>query len=231
MSVSSDKTGSMDLRPGQNVRIVTDVNLDKERITVKASVVHDVNGRTIVLAQTDPPILKSTVGRDVMITYLAEKEGAPERRGFPGRIVEIFDYGLSSGNAVKALKVEVAGEPRPYNVRMFYRVAPTNRSGVSIHIRGVRVNILDLSLGGARVTHDKSLRLEQDAIVAASLEMSGKTYPVNWRVVRAWDGASEGFGRDLLFAALEFVALEHTTEYALSQKIRDIEREAAGPYL
>jgi hypothetical protein len=220
----------MDIRPGQNVRIVTDVDLDKERITVKGSIVYDVQGTTILLAQTDPPVLKSMLGKEIAVTYLTTEKGKTVRDGFPGKITEFVDYTLSSGTPVKALKVEPTGEPKRYNVRMFYRVSPTGRSGIAMSIHGSPVNLLDLSLGGAKISYDPSLKLHEDTMAKTSLAMNEKIYDLEARILRTWDGASEGFDHGLMFAAIEFQVVTKAFEQVLSQKIRDIEREAAGPY-
>jgi hypothetical protein len=152
------------------------------------------------------------------------------RDGFPAKIKEFVDYALSSGERVKALKVEPTGPSKRYNVRMFYRVSPTGRSAISMSIHGSPVNLLDLSLGGAKISYDPSLKLRQDTMVSASLTMSERTYDLQVRILRTWDGASEGFDHDLMFAAIEFQAITKAFEQVLSQKVRDIEREAAGPY-
>ena len=45
----------MSIRPGLSVRIVTDIDVMKERILVKGSTVYDMQEPAIILAQTDPP--------------------------------------------------------------------------------------------------------------------------------------------------------------------------------
>jgi hypothetical protein len=216
----------MDIRPGLNVRIVTDVDLTRERIFVKASTVYDVKGRTAILAQTDPPILKSMLNKDITITYLKRKSDAMERHGFLAKIVEFIDYSLDSGKMVKALEVEEIGEARPYNIRMFYRVTPTAHDGLTMEIDGTPINVLDFSLGGAKLSCDRSVRLKTDSVVNASIETGGRTYTVKARVIRTWDGESEGFSRNLRLASIEFVNMDRTTEQALLQKIQDIERQS-----
>lgn len=216
----------MDIQPGLNVRIVTDVDLARERIFVKASAVYDVNGRTAILAQTDPPILKSMLNKDITITYLKRKSDAMERHGFLAKIVEFIDYSLDSGKMVKALEVEEIGEAQPYNIRMFYRVTPTDRDGLAMEIDGTPINVLAFSLGGVKLSCDRSVRLKTDSVVNASIETGGRTYSVKARVIRTWDGESEGFGQNLRLASIEFVNMDRTIEQALSQKIQDIERQS-----
>jgi len=210
----------MDMSPGLTIRIVTGMDVPREIIFVKASIIYEVKGQTAVLAQTDPPLLTSH--KDIIVTYLVKRNEVRARYGFPARIVEFIDYTLSSGELVKALVVEKKGEERPYNVRMFYRVAPTGHCDVSMTIHGTPIHVLDISLGGAKVSHDTSLELESNAVVNASIEMNGRSHSFGARVLRTWEGEDVR----LRFASMEFTNMDKTLQYALSQKIRGIERES-----
>ncbi len=216
----------MDIKPGLSIRIVTEVDVTRERIHVKGSIIYDVKEGTAILAQTDPPILKSMLHKEVTITYLTKDKDVMVRHGFPARIVEFIDYNLNSGQQVRALVVERTGNEQPYSIRMSYRVAPTGRSELTMTIYGTAINILDISLGGARFTYDKSLKLEPDAIVNASIEMDGRPYGLEARILRTWYGDSEGVNHGLRFASAEFVNMSKTVEYALSRKIHEVERES-----
>jgi len=213
-----------DMSPGLTIRIVTGMDVAREIIFVKASIVYEVKGQTAILAQTDPPLLASTLHKDIIVTYLVKRDEVMARHGFPARIVEFIDYTLSSGKAVEAVVIEKTGEEQPYDVRMFYRVVPTGRSDLSMTIHGTPIQVLDISLGGARVSHDKSLDLQSNAVVNASIEMNGRAYSFGARVLRTWDGESEDF--KLRFASMQFTNMDETLQYALSQKIHGIERES-----
>ena len=210
----------MDMSPGLTIRIVTGMDVPREIIFVKASIIYEVKGQTAVLAQTDPPLLTSH--KDIIVTYLVKRNEVRARYGFPARIVEFIDYTLSSGELVKALVVEKKGEERPYNVRMFYRVVPTGQYDLSMTIHGTRIHVLDISLGGAKVSHDTSLELQSNAVVNASIKRNGRSYSFGARVLRTWEGEDVR----LRFASMEFTNMDKTLQYALSQKIRGIERES-----
>jgi len=214
----------MDLKPGLSVRIVTDVDTAREKIVAKPSTVHEVNGSTAILAQTDPPILTSMLQKDIVVTYLVKKNEMMERQGFPARILQFIDYRLNPEHTVKAIVVERVGQERPYNIRMSYRATPTGKSGLSMAVNGTPVHVIDISLGGAKVSHDRSLRLRYDMVVSTHLVLGEKTYTTEAHILRTWDGATEGF-KGLFFATMEFVNMDRTVEQALSLKIQDIERE------
>jgi len=216
----------MSIRPGLNVRIVTDPDVAKERILVKGSTVHDVQEPVIILAQTDPPILKSMLHKEVIVTYLIKEKGNAVRHGFPAELVEFIDYTLSSGQQTKALVVKRTGPEKPYNIRRFYRVSPTGRSSISMSIFTNNVNIIDVSLGGAKIAYSAPLDLKPDEIVRIDLKIEGKVYALEARTLTTWEEDYEGVRRDLWFASVEFVNMSRTAQYALALKIQDIERES-----
>ena len=214
----------MDIRPGHTVRIVTGSDPVREKVFVKGSVAYDVRGETAILGQTDPPILASMLGSEVVVTYLIRKNDVMVRHGIPARIMEFVDYLLASGQMVKALKVALVGEAAPYSVRKTTRVAPVDQSSLSMAIRGTSIRVLDISLGGARFSYHKSLDLQPATLVSASINVDGRTYGLEARVLRTRDGIGEGVSHDLRFASVEFVNLDRTVEHALSRKIRAVER-------
>ncbi len=217
----------MIIKPGLNIRIVTDIDLTKERIHVRSSIIYDTKGSTITIAQTDPPVLKSTLRKEVVITYLVHDKKGPVRYGFPALVTGFVDnYKLSSSNEVRAVTVSRRTEAQPYSIRMFYRVEPTGKSKLSMTIYDKEVNLLDVSLGGARFSHDKRLNLEDNAMVEAYINVDGATHVLEGRILRVWDGENERFRGELGFAAIEFVNMNKALEHALSRKIREIERES-----
>jgi hypothetical protein len=216
----------MSIRPGLNVRIVTDIDVTKERILVKGSTVHDVQEPVIILAQTDPPILKSMLHKEAIVTYLIKEKDGPVRYGFTAEFVEFIDYSLNSGQQAKALVVRRTGPEKPYSIRMSYRAGPTGRSNISMSVFSHSVNIIDISLGGVKFTYGTPLVLMFDEIAPIGLEIGGKVYTLEAHILRTWQGDYEGARRHLWFASAEFVNMSKTVEHALSRKIYDIERES-----
>lgn len=216
----------MDLTRGFDVRIVIETDAAGEQILVKSSMVCDVEGETAILAQTYPPIPESMLGKDITVTFLTRKNGNMVREGFSARIVEFIDRSRSPDQIFKALKVERIGEPKPYCVRMCYRVRPMNQCGLSMTIYGTKVSVIDISLGGAKISYHQSLELMPHTLVNVSLDVDGRTYVIEAHILRTWNGASVEFTDDLWFAALKFTYTDKRVEDALSQKIRDIERQA-----
>jgi hypothetical protein len=216
----------MDIRPGLNIRVVTEVDLLKETIHVGSAVIYDMDGSTLTISQTDPPILKSMLGREIEITYLAREKNELVRFGFPARIKEFVDqYPLNPSQKVKALIVAKEERENPYNLPMFYRVEPTSKSRLAMTVSGEPVNILDISLGGARLSFPKTFVLDPNSFHEASLHIDSTVYSVRIRIVRTWDGSAEGFSQELRFAAIEFLHSDGNLGGILSRKIREIEVE------
>jgi hypothetical protein len=216
----------MKIRPGSSTKVVTEIDPAKDKIRVGASTVYEIKGSTVVLAQTDPPIPRSMLNGQVTVTYLVKEKGDMVRYGFTARVTEFIEYSLSSGRPVKAVVVDKTGDPAPYSIRMFYRVAPTARSRLNMSVLGTRVSVLDISLGGARFSFRKPLVLQSNSVVAVRLEIDGRFHSLDALILRIWTGESQGFSGRLNFASAEFVEINKSVEHALSRKIHDIEREA-----
>jgi hypothetical protein len=217
----------MSFRPGINTRIVTEIDLAREIIHVKNSIVYEITGPTVILAQTDPPVLKSMLEKEVVVTYLTHEKQGPVRYGFPAKVLRfIEDYKLTSSQKVKAIELRMKAEPSPYSIRMFYRVEPTSKSNLSMSVYHKDVNVLDISLGGAKFSYDKHPVFEVGRIVQLHISIDGKAHTVEGRIQRVWEGDNERFKQELGFASVEFLNMGRTMEHALSRKIREIERES-----
>ncbi len=217
----------MVIKPGLNVKIVTEIDHAGERIHARSSTVHVVGDQTIVLAQTEPPIPKSMLHKEIIITYLSGKKEGCERYGFPARIYEfVDDYHLSSSERVKALTVVPKAGPTPFNIRMFYRVGPSLTSNVCLFLNDQKLNIIDISLRGVRFSFDrKMLSLEPAMVVELHLDVYGKTYPCEANILRVWREEDERFRGVHTVASAEFNKMGTTLEHILARKLRAIEQE------
>jgi hypothetical protein len=165
--------------------------------------------------------------KEITVTYLAEEKNGPVRYGFPAVVTGFTDYyDLMSRREVRAVAVRKRAEPVPYDVRRYYRVGSTSRSGLGMSIHAKRVNIIDISLGGVRFTYDAdSLELYANSVVEVRLDIGGIIRRVDVTILRTWKGKDKGLPEDLSFAAVEFVNVTRIFEQELSLKIREIERK------
>jgi hypothetical protein len=214
------------VKPGLNVRVVTDVDPTKEIINVRASSIYDITGNTLTIAQTDPPAGSSLINKSVMITYVKDDVHKHVRYGFPARLAEVIDYNLTSGEKVKALRVEREGDTRPYSIRMFHRIEPSAESGLRLFIGSMEMKILDISLGGVRFCHDGSLKLGPERIEDIFLDIGDKTYSLKARICRSWESPDIRSWKEGHFAIAEFIAISSNFERILVKKLHQIERNS-----
>lgn len=226
MTFSADYTTDMSIKPGTNVKIVTDMDCIRERISVQNSVMYDIQGDNIILAQTEPPLSPSMVGASVIITYLIKEDEEATRYGFPA-VIESFidDYRLASAEPVGALVVTATGIAKPYSIRMFYRVSPTEQSDIEAFVQGKRISINDISLRGLGFSFDRPLVLQPNMTIDLHLDINGRTYRCQAVVTRIWEAGEGQCCQSLPCASLEFIKLDSTLELVLAKKVRAIERK------
>jgi hypothetical protein len=216
----------MEIKPGQSIRIVLNIDHIKEITDVRSSTIFDVVEKKLIIAQTYPPILKSKVGKAVIVTYLAKGKDGLVRYGFDATILGLIsNYELSAGNATRAAVLLRKSEPVEYNLRFFFRVEPPSTSGLALSVYRKPVNILDISIGGAKISHDRSLKLEAGKIVTISLSIDGEDFEVNASVIRTWAPEEARMVRSLEFVALGFVDTNMHLKNVLGRKLFEIQRE------
>ena len=216
----------MNVKPGTHIAITVDMDPLRETIDVKNSMVHDVAGEKIVVAQTDPPILKSYLNRIVYITYLGKEEGRPLRHGFPARALEfVKDYKLRSSGTTQAIVLTQEADAAPYNLRMFYRLEPPSNSGLDIYIDGERAGILDISIGGASFSHKRNTPFQTNSTIGIILSIDGAETRIDAQVLRVREPESNRLKKSLELVSVSFLNMPGSTKNTLSRKIRDIERK------
>jgi hypothetical protein len=216
----------MNITPGLNVKIVVEVDHRSGRINARNSMVYHVNGDTLILAQTEPSISNSMLNKEIVVTYLVDEQDRRSRHGFSVVVTEVIDqYELMSQWDVRAFAVRRCDNPKPYDIRMCYRVGPSSKSGLDVSVYNKKINVIDISLGGMKFSLDKNLQLESNQVIEVRLGMAGSAYPIQARIVRTWEMENEQLKKDLSFAAAEFLNVSGRIEQELSRKILDIQRE------
>jgi hypothetical protein len=214
------------IKPGTIIKLVTGIDWDREKIHVRSSVVHDVQGSQIILAQTDPPITDMMLSKEVVVTYLHNTKKEGTRHGFPAKVERfIDDYRLSDSQTARTIAVVRTGEPKIYSLRMFYRVCPDcDDSRLQLFIYGKKTDIIDIGLRGIKFRFDSSAAFQLNQIVELHLEINGRRYSCFSLILRIQRADDEGSHRSYL-ASAEFIDLSETLEPVLVRKIRAIERE------
>jgi hypothetical protein len=216
----------MEIKPGVTVNIIISIDYRKEIVETKNSIVHDVTGSRIVIAQTDPPISRTNINKEVFATYLEKAGDGHARYGFPAKIAEfIKDYELSSKQKTQAVVLLREGLREPYNLRMFYRLEPPGNCGIDIFVNGNKVSILDISIGGASFSHNRIYPFKANEDIKIILVIGERASQIESKVVRVWEPENEKVKKNLEFVSIRFLDMNGHIKNELSRKIRDIERD------
>jgi len=214
-------------RPGSNVDIVVQIDFSSEKVDVRRSLIYDIlEEERIILSQTNPPLTSRNIGNKVAVTYLVKETDYLTRYGFYGKIVELIkDYKLSSSEPVVAIVVERETDPVKFNIRMHFRVKPGKDNGLIFSIEGNNVNIIDISIGGARITCPRNFNIDPRTIVRGVLSIDGKSFDIEARVLRVWEIPTLQQIDGLKFSAMQFLNLNRNAEDELAKKVGQIERK------
>jgi hypothetical protein len=111
--------------PGYSVDMVLNMDLLKETIDVRKSLIYDVEGNHFIRSQTTPTIKKYDIGKFIHVTHLKRQGDHHVRHGFSEKLIEaIKDYHLHSNQSVQALRIRKLSGIEAYDLRMYYRLRP-----------------------------------------------------------------------------------------------------------
>ncbi len=216
------------LRPGQQADLVVDVDENAESIDVRQSLIYDIVGEEVTLAQTARPLSRHDVRKKVVITILSRRDDRPVRYAVPARVSELLnDYRLASNKSVVAVTMDIVGDYYEYNLRMHYRIRPDLNSGLEMMVQGSQVSIFDISIGGAKVLANDNFSWNSGTITGGTLKIDGKRHEIRIRVLRTWEQSASRSSRrsdSLFFATMRFLSMNREAERHLAQKVREIER-------
>jgi hypothetical protein len=216
----------VDIRPGMSVNVVLNVDVDEEIADVRNAVVYDVDGVEIILSQTNPPFTKYYIGTEITVTYLVKRKESPSRIGFSGKVINILnDYSLHSSKTVQAINIVRKSELKTYDLRMHYRVSPKSNSGIHLYVGGEEVNLLDISMGGARLCHPRDNPIEPGVMIKMILTVDLERFDIEAKTVNVWYPSEAGSRADLEYVSLQFSKLDKKCSHLLSGKILTIQRE------
>ncbi len=217
------------IRPQLQIDLIVSVNFIQEIIDVRPTVVFDVDDprKVIILAQTNPPALRSMVGQEVEATMLVRdyESGEPKRFGYQTTILEFLpEYRLRENVVEQALVIGYPGKQlKETSVRLHYRVSPSVSHQVSVVVPDVpiEVNLLDLSLGGLLLSYRGRMDLRQGQRLSLVLTIQDTVIPVIGEAVRLFDRD----GSKLLFVGIKFTEIETRAGMILQETVSRIMRE------
>ena len=205
--------------------VIIHVDSIEERVRGVDSVLHEIEGKTMIIGQTNPPLPVSMLNREVTVTFLSTEESGAARYGFRAVIKEFIEHHRGgASDRIEAIRIVQRTEPFDHDIRMFHRVQPSGRSGLRVTMDGHEVNVIDISLGGVKVSLSTPFTILAGTMVNLSLDIDGEKYPLEAKIISAT--ADTDTARGLTFVAAQFLKVGRTLENVLSRKIHHVEREA-----
>jgi c-di-GMP-binding flagellar brake protein YcgR len=128
------------------------------QIDVRGSVILDVSADQVIVAQTDPPILKSMTGREVEASLVHRNVASGDTRWSWAAIIESQSHGYRlnpndpNSSLVSVIFLSRPGKPvlEKRNIRQAYRFEVGLRDGITVRLDPALapVNLLNFSVGG-----------------------------------------------------------------------------------
>ncbi len=157
-NVSIDKVLKLQTR----LDLIFDVDLVNDFIDVRSAMVLDIADDRIIITQSDPPILKSMVGRSLEATFVSRDVVTSEvvRWGWRCKILEFIpSYRLKQSDrqveTMQAISLSLpeTGSLNETNARMDYRltIGADKKITIQTHPSFGRVSLLDFSAGGVLI--------------------------------------------------------------------------------
>ncbi|MFH1059764.1 MAG: PilZ domain-containing protein [Pseudomonadota bacterium] len=215
------------LRPRQAVDIILNLDLDQDFIDVRHSAIEDVlQGGRLVMAQTDPPLLRSHCGQMAEITLLSRQKGpdGPQwlRLGYRTPIREVIaNHRLRAGVYIPAIVVDAPQRLEPSTARMAPRLPLTPDMDLRLFLmpHRVEVAIQDLSAGGVFFSHEAWMNFNQGSRLRLGLETGKLWLDLEGDVVRGEPVSGHRNG-----TAVRFEDLDPQTRRQIRQLTLEINR-------
>jgi hypothetical protein len=214
-----------DLRVGTRVDIIFDDELTKSNAHVMKALVYDIEESRIIVSQTSPALNRHFLDRRIMVSFIERIGNRNLRFGFPSKLIDLVDdYKIASQQNVEALILQSYKKSEMVDFRMYFRVTPQRQSDVSLILKEEKVNLIDISLGGARFTCPPDSSLRTDDRIKFKLLIGRNVFNLDTRVRDVWTPDDLSANRRLLYVRVEFEYDNPQLESVLGKAIMEIER-------
>ncbi len=190
------------------------------------SVIFDVLDNKVIMAQSSPRVLKSGLNKEIMVTYLAGGKSHLSRLGFLAKITDLIDdYEIVSKVRVNAIVIKKTGAPEPLNIRLHFRLTVPSDSDLQLLIGDEKVNLIDISIGGAKIGLTGAKPLRPHDRVKLSLGFDNREFKLDAEVLRIWFPGVTDSNKDSQLAAIQFLNTGRQFQHLLGEKIFTIQRQ------
>jgi hypothetical protein len=213
------------LKAGSKLDIVFENEIMKSDAHYLKAVVYDYKDDLITISQTSPALNSNFLNRRILVTFLAKIERRVLRFGFPARLIELIPaYRISSGNDVEALQVKAYADPAPVDFRMYFRVRLPSKSDLSLFLKEDKVNLMDISIGGAKFTYPKKHLFQPADLLDCRLIIGSTIFNVKAKVRNVSAASEWAANKNIQYVSVEFSYDDKHLETSLGRAILDIER-------
>lgn len=214
-----------DFKVGTRVDIIFENERMKHKAHFMKALVYDIEENKIIISQTSPALNRYFLDRPVMVSFLARIENRNLRFGFPSRLIDLVgNYEISSGQNVEALVLPPYKEAELVDFRMYFRVTPRRQSDISLIYKEEKVNLIDISLGGARFTCPLKYSLRSGDKIKFKLLIGQNVFNLDTRVCNVWIPYDVSANRNLQYVSVEFEYNDKQLDTLLGRAILEIER-------
>jgi c-di-GMP-binding flagellar brake protein YcgR len=215
-----------DLKIGARVDIIFENELMTSKAHFMKALVYDIEENKLIISQTSPSLNKNSLNRSILVSFLTEVNGRNLRFGFPSRIIDLIsDYKIVSGQNVEALILEPYRKAELVDFRTFFRVTPGLKSDISLIYDQEKVNLIDISLGGAKFTCSPKYSFKVDNKIKFKLLIDTKIFNLETIVREVRFPNEVEANSNLQHVSIEFDYSDRQLEAALGKEILKIERE------
>jgi len=215
-----------ELKIGTRIDLVFENEINKSNAHYMKALVYDYEGRDITISQTSPVLSRRFLNRWILVTFLGNAEKRVLRFGFSAQLMNLLtDYQIASNKNVEALVLKQHGKPEQVDFRMHFRVKPPSQSDISLFLKEEKINLIDISLGGAKFTYPKSYLFLYGDTVKIRLIIGSTEFNLEARVRNVSLPHDFSVNKNLQYVGVEFEHDNRQLNAALGKAIIGIERQ------
>jgi hypothetical protein len=215
----------MVIKPGHSASMMFETDFVTTATRVMKSMVYDVEDLRVIVSQTSPPLLRSHIGRRMQLSILTRVKSRPARFAASVVIIDMMnEYRMSSSLTTPAIILKQLTEMKEVNLRMFYRVKPVVGGDIVVLFGPEKLNLIDLSLGGAKFSHASATLSHRGEEMDLIFIFNGDRFEVKAKLVRSWSHSESGTNR-IQYYSVQFEPDQREFEYYLGKKILMMERQ------
>jgi len=215
-----------DLKVGTRVTIVFENEMNKSNTHYMKALVYDYENDDIIISQTTPALNRRYLDRRIRVTFLAKVEKRFVRFGFRAQLIDLItNYEISSNKHVEALILKQFEAPEQMDFRMHFRVKPPSQSRINLFFQEEKINLIDISLGGAQFTCPKSYSFLRGDKINIKLTIDDKEFDLKARVRNIFMPYEYSVHKSIQYVRVEFEYNNMQLETAMGRAIIEIERK------